>query len=194
MTHLHRSSYRLMPWKNGKGTTEEIYVETDLNSGELLFRLSMATISESGPFSRFDGCDRLLCLLEGESIHLKHEHQKEIVLDLLTPYYFSGSLDTSARVASQGLDFNIIWKKDVYEAKMFVGKLNEHMELTSPSQGEGFFLLSLNDHFNISYQNKNYILQRYDSFHLHHLNSELFADGGDVLIVRYRSKNDESQR
>jgi environmental stress-induced protein Ves len=56
-----------MPWKNGLGVTTEIAIEP---AGATLdhfdWRLSMARIDASGPFSSFPNIDRLLMVLDGE--------------------------------------------------------------------------------------------------------------------------------
>ncbi|MDR5856158.1 HutD family protein [Caballeronia sp. LZ062] len=52
------------PWKNGGGITREIA------SREHAWRVSMADIDRDGPFSRFDGIDRLLMVLDGVGVTL----------------------------------------------------------------------------------------------------------------------------
>ena len=56
-----------MPWKDGGGVTEQIAVEPAgaTVAGGFLWRLSMARVERSGPFSHFEGYDRSLLLLEG---------------------------------------------------------------------------------------------------------------------------------
>ena len=51
-----------MPWKNGGGSTTELLVEpagATLQTG-FRWRLSMAALETSGPFSRFEGHDRTM--------------------------------------------------------------------------------------------------------------------------------------
>ena len=43
-----------MPWRNGGGTTSEIVVEPG-PGGRFHFRLSIADVEASGPFSGFPG-------------------------------------------------------------------------------------------------------------------------------------------
>ena len=53
--------YRLMPWKNGLGTTTEIAIhpaEADLAGQPFDWRVSMADVTTDGEFSRFPGYDR----------------------------------------------------------------------------------------------------------------------------------------
>ncbi|TIU80633.1 MAG: HutD family protein, partial [Mesorhizobium sp.] len=62
---------RVMPWKNGGGTTTEIAVSPDgAGLEDFDWRISMARVETSGPFSSFAGVDRTLSVLEGDGIML----------------------------------------------------------------------------------------------------------------------------
>ncbi|HEM7874411.1 hypothetical protein WR30_18560 [Burkholderia contaminans FFH2055] len=52
------------PWKNGGGITREVA------SRENAWRVSIADIDRDGPFSRFDGIDRLLMVFDGTGMTL----------------------------------------------------------------------------------------------------------------------------
>lgn len=68
MIHLRPSDYTTQPWKNGKGTTTELWrLERD---GALLVRLSRASVVEDGPFSLFPGVERNLTVLTGPGFRL----------------------------------------------------------------------------------------------------------------------------
>lgn len=88
-----------MPWKDGGGVTEQIAIEpvgATLADG-FLWRLSMARVERSGPFSRFAGYDRTLLLLEGGGIDLDFGAHGEVRLDeLLRPIAFSGDWEARA--------------------------------------------------------------------------------------------------
>ncbi len=75
MLQLRPSDYRLMPWKNGGGSTTEITIEPAGASlaDPFLWRVSSAQVAASGPFSRFPGHERLLLLLEGAGLLLDIE-------------------------------------------------------------------------------------------------------------------------
>lgn len=63
---LRARDRRRMPWKNGGGVTSEVMVfpaGADFDTFD--WRISIATIQASGPFSLFAGVDRQLVLLEG---------------------------------------------------------------------------------------------------------------------------------
>ena len=71
MRRLGPADYRDMPWKNGGGTTRELWKwPHPTDPSRFLARLSIATVAASGPFSIFPGIDRILLLLEGEGMAL----------------------------------------------------------------------------------------------------------------------------
>jgi environmental stress-induced protein Ves len=101
-----------MPWKNGQGTTHEIWVERDAQdtAGSFRFRLSIATVQVASPFSRFPGCDRTILLLDGEGMCLDsgpgRQHRLEQPHE---PYAFSGDWDTDCTlIGGPCRDFNVM--------------------------------------------------------------------------------------
>lgn len=107
MRVLRAGDYRQMPWANGKGVTVELAkAERD---GAILWRLSMATVAEDGPFSVFAGIERNLTVLEGAGFRLEGEG---IDLDCLPlrPVAFAG--DVPVRAVGTGgkvsTDFNVM--------------------------------------------------------------------------------------
>ena len=71
MRILRAADHRVMPWKNGGGTTTEIAVFPEGASlDDFDWRVSMARVETDGPFSSFPGIDRTLSVLDGEGIIL----------------------------------------------------------------------------------------------------------------------------
>jgi len=78
--HLPRDQYRSMPWRNGSGITREI--ARDAGAGaEFLWRLSLALITASGPFSNYAGYRRSVTLIEGNGFRLDSGAQEPVTLD-----------------------------------------------------------------------------------------------------------------
>lgn len=107
MIHLIPADYTRQPWKNGKGETVEL-ARAD-RDGALLWRLSMATVAEDGPFSVFPGIERNLTVLTGPGFRLKGDG---IALDCapLRPVAFAGDIPVRA-VDTEGqtsTDFNVM--------------------------------------------------------------------------------------
>ena len=58
-------AYRVLPWKNGGGSTTEIAVDPDgAGWDDFTWRVAIADVRTSGPFSSFPGIDRSILLLE----------------------------------------------------------------------------------------------------------------------------------
>jgi uncharacterized protein len=58
VTRIAGASMRRVPWKNGRGTTLEVASDAGEVSQEWSWRISIADVPESGPFSRFVGVER----------------------------------------------------------------------------------------------------------------------------------------
>jgi uncharacterized protein len=70
--HLIAAKYRAVPWRNGGGVTAEIAIEPEgaAVDSTFLWRLSLARIDKSGPFSAFEGYDRTIALVAGAGMVL----------------------------------------------------------------------------------------------------------------------------
>lgn len=102
---------KTQPWKNGLGVTREICSETQSadQGGGWLWRLSLARVDQDGPFSRFDGFDRILTVVRGEGMWLRASGL-ELDAHPFTPVRFSGDLDVSGQCRSTPIEnFNLIF-------------------------------------------------------------------------------------
>ena len=124
---LAPADYTVMPWKNGGGTTTELVIEPAGATLERGFdwRLSMAEVGTSGPFSRFEGCDRTLLLLSGGGMRLDFDHHPPMRLErMLEPVSFSGDWQTSGSLLGGPCrDFNIISRRAGWRHRLEVLRL-----------------------------------------------------------------------
>jgi uncharacterized protein len=67
---IRRSSFTATPWKNGGGITHEA-IRVPARGDPFLWRVSVAHIDASGPFSEFAAYDRKMVLLRGAGVDLK---------------------------------------------------------------------------------------------------------------------------
>jgi uncharacterized protein len=79
LQHLRRANYTSMPWRNRAGTTLEIARDPP-SPAEFRWRLSLATISSSGPFSSYPGYHRSVTLIEGAGFRLDVDGHAPIAL------------------------------------------------------------------------------------------------------------------
>jgi environmental stress-induced protein Ves len=110
------------PWKNGGGTTREIMSwppGADFTNFE--WRVSVATISASGPFSKFEGIDRVIMLLDGDGVRL-HGAGIDWRLDRAQePFAFSGDDQISSELlGGESTDFNVMTRRKVAAARVEV--------------------------------------------------------------------------
>ena len=107
-----------MPWANGRGVTVEmLLVEA---AGGLLWRLSRASVVESGPFSLFAGLERNLTVISGPGVDLVGEAVKLTALPLL-PVDFPGDVPLSAEnVTAPSDDFNVMTARSLPRPEVLV--------------------------------------------------------------------------
>lgn len=112
------------PWKNGGGVTREIVCQppgADMDSFD--WRVSIAHIASSGPFSAFPGIDRVITLLSGGGVYLLGDDgQVDHPLDTpLAPFAFAGEAAIHARLlAGDCHDFNVMTRRAVCRASLQV--------------------------------------------------------------------------
>jgi environmental stress-induced protein Ves len=114
VTLFPRSAYKVMPWKNGAGSTTELLIaprDATVQTG-FDFRISLAQVPSSGPFSSFPGYERTIMLLRGAPMRLVHEGHGEHTLTTFQPYAFRGSWSTEG-ILSEGPveDFNVMLRE-----------------------------------------------------------------------------------
>jgi environmental stress-induced protein Ves len=104
-----------VPWKNGGGSTTEIAIAPpDAGFDDFDWRISMATISEDGPFSIFDGVDRTLALVDGAGMTLDIDEDERVTVSADDPVVmFAGeSPVTAALTGGPTTDFNVMTRRE----------------------------------------------------------------------------------
>ena len=99
------------PWKNGGGVTRELVAHPEVQGWS--WRLSVAEIAQSGPFSRYEGVRRWLAVLAGGGVSLAIGEGAGAVTHALTPdgapLAFSGEAPAYGAVqAGPTQDFNLM--------------------------------------------------------------------------------------
>jgi environmental stress-induced protein Ves len=98
-----------MPWKNGGGTTTEILVSPDGAAQSYDWRISIAEVARSGPFSDFTGYDRTIMLIEGAGFALDFGDHTQRLDRPFEPFAFSGARKTDCTLINGPVrDFNLI--------------------------------------------------------------------------------------
>lgn len=121
MRHLTPADYTRQPWKNGRGTTTELWrLERD---GQLLARLSRAAVVEDGPFSVFPGIERNLTVLSGPGFRLTGPNLN-LRCEPLVPVAFPGDLAVTASETNgqQSDDFNVMTAQSLPRPQVIVAQ------------------------------------------------------------------------
>jgi environmental stress-induced protein Ves len=71
MQIIRKSAFSSARWKNGGGITHEV-MRVPPGGGPFRWRVSVAQVDASGPFSDFAGYRRFMVLLEGGGVRLAH--------------------------------------------------------------------------------------------------------------------------
>jgi len=114
MRILRAAEYRSMPWKNGGGVTTEIAVSpAGAGLDDFDWRVSMARVESSGPFSVFAGVDRTLAVLEGEGLALELAGRPPSeVTSASAPLFFPADVPTQASlIAGPITDLNVMTRR-----------------------------------------------------------------------------------
>ncbi|MBN8750298.1 MAG: HutD family protein [Variovorax sp.] len=110
------------PWKNGGGSTCEVAC-WPVGAGFEAFdwRVSIASIVSSGPFSVFAGVDRLITLLEGDGVQLQGPGIARRLDVPLQPFAFSGDVPIDCTLlGGPSTDFNVMSRRGRVRAELHV--------------------------------------------------------------------------
>lgn len=76
------------PWRNGGGVTRELLAWPTRDAWRA--RISVADVTTSGPFSRFEGIERWFAVLEGEGVALVRPGHTHVLAPAGEPLLFDG--------------------------------------------------------------------------------------------------------
>lgn len=114
MTQLIQyASLHPAPWKNGGGSTTEIAIAPKgAGLDDFDWRISLATISQSGPFSVFAGIDRTLALVDGGGVLLDFGGENFVLGENDPVIEFPGEAAVHATVIDGvTTDFNVMTRR-----------------------------------------------------------------------------------
>ncbi len=95
------------PWRNGGGVTRELVAWPA--EGEWQWRMSVAEVESSGPFSRFEGVQRWFAVLSGEGVALDVDGQLHTLTTKSAPLMFDGAASTDCSLIDGSTqDFNLM--------------------------------------------------------------------------------------
>lgn len=116
--------WQTQAWQNGGGITHELLKDA---SEPWRYRLSIAEVAQDGPFSNFDGIDRIIMLLEGKGFELCFGggHIQALV-QTQQPFPFRGEDPVQCDLIDGAVrDFNVMTRRDNTRAQAEVIDLNQ---------------------------------------------------------------------
>ncbi len=124
------STYRLLkadqravvPWKNGGGTTTELSQGSAIASGQdWSWRISIADVEKSGPFSIFAGIDRITCVVDGDGMDLRHEDGSVVALEPSQPVAYDGGASVLGELRNTPIrNFNVMVDRRFFRSAMSI--------------------------------------------------------------------------
>jgi uncharacterized protein len=141
---IRRSSFTALPWKNGGGITHEA-IRVPPTGDAFLWRVSVAQIDSSGPFSDFAGYDRSMVLLRGRGIALKFGGGKQCVLRSVgDSVEFDGGVPTRCELLDGPcVDLNLMASKSLRTAPR-IERISEPT-LVAAIRGETTLIFGIQD-------------------------------------------------
>ncbi len=105
------------PWRNGGGVTRELAAWPP--AGDWNWRMSVAEVAQSGPFSKFDGVERWFAVLAGAGVRLEVAGQAQTLGATDPPFCFDGAAATDCQLIDGSTqDFNLMLQKSRASARM----------------------------------------------------------------------------
>ncbi|MGK4584492.1 HutD/Ves family protein [Kitasatospora sp. HPMI-4] len=101
------------PWLNGGGVTREVAgFPAGAGLTEFAWRVSLADVAQGGPFSRFEGVDRVITVVEGAGMALTVDGAEHRIARPYQPFAFSGEAETGCRLLDGPVvDFNVMTRR-----------------------------------------------------------------------------------
>ena len=93
---VHLADVAATPWRNGGGVTRELVAWPP--EGEWLWRMSVAEVEASGPFSRFEGVQRWFAVLSGAGVTLDIDGERHTQTADSAPLAFDGAATTGCQL------------------------------------------------------------------------------------------------
>ncbi|WP_158442393.1 HutD/Ves family protein [Paracoccus aminophilus] len=110
--HLPAQGYTTLPWKNGSGSTDEIWLwPPDATREAFSIRISRAPITTRGVFSSFPGADRAITLIEGQGLALEFDEIRQELAPLAPFLFDTGRAPIGDPLAGPVRVFNVMAKR-----------------------------------------------------------------------------------
>ncbi len=106
------------PWKNGGGVTSEVAAHPEGAAlDDFAWRVSVADVAHGGPFSAFEGVERIITVVEGPGMVLTVDGVSHVMDAAYEPFSFSGDAATGCELLDGPIvDFNVMVRRSRMKA------------------------------------------------------------------------------
>ena len=113
-----------LPWRNGGGFTAELASSPPDAAADADFdwRVSLAEVAQSGPFSSFPGVERVITLLDGPGMTLETPEGSHRLV-AFEPFVFDGAWPVRCEVSAPTRDLNVMTLRGRAHATVTVAEL-----------------------------------------------------------------------
>ncbi len=183
MRLITRDSLTPRPWKNGGGLTRQIACfPPDSDLGSFDWRISMAEVAQDGAFSRFEGADRRLYILEGAGLELRFGAHGLRQLQGGEHIDFPGEAEVHGRLLDGAVtDLSIMVQRDRQRAYFKKVSVNGSTALDLPWETAALFVCS----GRITMKDPAVVANRFDTVMLdaRHARTLSISGSAEVLLV-----------
>ncbi len=128
---VRAADHRVMPWRNGLGTTREIAVRPEAD--RFAWRASIATVDQACAFSAFPGCDRIITVIDGNGMTLRVDGTEHRLDRRYVPFAFPGEAAVACTPLDGAInDFNVMVDRSRHEASVVPLALGGAGEVRNP--------------------------------------------------------------
>lgn len=114
---LHLDDVSPSAWRNGGGVTRELLAWP--NPQDWIWRMSVAEVARSGPFSRFEGMQRWFAVLGGAGVRLDVAGRLQTLTCRSAPFCFDGAEPVACDLIDGATqDFNLMVRVNKAAAQM----------------------------------------------------------------------------
>lgn len=158
---IRRSSFTATPWKNGGGITHEA-IRVPATGDAFLWRVSVAQIDSSGPFSDFSGYDRKMVLLQGRGVALEFGGGEHRALRSIGDWVeFDGATPASCELLDGPcVDLNLMVTQQLRTAAR-IERLRAPMPV-APTPGETTLIFGIQDPLSLDCRGESVRLEPWD--------------------------------
>ena len=153
------------PWKNGLGMTTQLAIyPPHATAGDFDWRVSIARLDVSAPFSIYARIERCLAVLQGELTLAFAEREPLTLTPESQPVRFAGTEAVTGQVVrGPVLDLNVMCRSPQWRATMRRMRWSSDTSMSTTASG---LLCSLADEMNVEIDGSAVQLSLYDVVHL----------------------------